>query len=174
MRAWCRLLPLSLVGALALTGCVPPEAAGRPQAPRTTTAAAARPSTTVAALEREAFELVNRYRKGHGLKPLSLDDRISQEARRHSAAMAKGRTPIGHQGFENRVRVLAKAMSFKRSAENVGFNEGFADPAAVALQGWVASRTHRENLEGPYELTGVGVARSSDGGVYFTQMFVGR
>jgi uncharacterized protein YkwD len=168
-RAW-RLLPLGV--ALALTACASPNAAGQPQPPRSP-AIAARPSARNAPLERQAHDLVNRYRKAHGLAPLALDERITEQARRHSAAMARGAAPIGHQGYETRIRALAKTMSFKRSAENVGFNEGFADPAATALHGWIASRTHRENLEGPYELTGVGVARGADGGVYFTQIFVG-
>jgi uncharacterized protein YkwD len=174
MHGWRRIMPLGLVCALALTRCVPPDAASKPQAPRTTAAAAGRRSSAIAALERETHELVNRYRKAHGLARLALDERISEQARLHSVAMSKGAAPIGHQGFENRVRVLSKTMSFKRSAENVGFNEGFADPAVVAVRAWLESRTHRVNIEGPYELTGVGVARSSAGGFYFTQLFVGR
>ena len=38
----------------------------------------------------------------------------------------------------------------------------------------LASPAHRENLEGPYDLTGIGVARSRSGEVFFTQFFVGR
>jgi uncharacterized protein YkwD len=56
----------------------------------------------------------------------------------------------------------------------VAFNQGHRDPAAVAVQGWLESPGHRENIEGPYELTGVGVASNAKGEVYFTQIFVGR
>ena len=35
-------------------------------------------------------------------------------------------------------------------------------------------RGDRENIEGHYEATGIGVAWSADGGVYVTQIFVGR
>ena len=42
------------------------------------------------------------------------------------------------------------------------------------MRGWLASRAHRENLDGPYDLTGIGVARSRSGEVFFTQFFVGR
>src|SRR5262249_14959518 len=161
-------------GVLALTRCVSPSAADRPQAPRTGAAAVARPSASTDTLEREVHELLNRHRKAHGLAPLALDARISRQARLHSAAMATGATPLGHQGFEDRVRVLAQTMSCERSAENVGFNEGYDDPAAVMVRSWLASRGHRENIEGPYDLTGIGATRNAAGEVYFTQMFVGR
>jgi uncharacterized protein YkwD len=169
---WCRRIMLGLVGALALTSCVSPNAAGGSEAPRT--AAAARPSARSAALEREVADLVNRHRRGRGLTPLTLDARISEQARLHSVAMATGRTPFGHRGFDDRVRVLKQAMSFRRSAENVGYNQGFDDPAAAAVRGWLGSPGHLENIEGPYDLTGVGMARNAAGEVYFTQMFVGR
>jgi uncharacterized protein YkwD len=65
-------------------------------------------------------------------------------------------------------------MTTRRSAENVAFNQGHRDPAADAVRGWLASRGHRENIEGPYELTGVGVVSNAKGEFYFTQIFVGR
>ena len=61
-----------------------------------------------------------------------------------------------------------------RVGENVAFNRGHRDPAAEAARGWLASRKHRENIEGPYQLTGVGVATNAAGEVYFTQIFIGR
>ena len=167
-------MPLGLVGALACTGCVSPNAAARPPAPRAPAAAVVPPSARSAALEREVHELVNRHRRAHGLAPLALDARISRQARLHSVAMAAGTTRLGHEGFENRVRVLTETMPCQRSAENVASNHGYRAPASEAVRGWLASRTHRENIEGPYDLTGVGVARNAAGEVYFTQLFVGR
>jgi len=174
MHGWRRIMPLGLVGVLALTRCVSPSAADRPQAPRTGAAAVASPSASTDTLEREVHELLNRHREAHGLAPLALDARISRQARLHSIAMATGTTPFGHQGFESRVHVLAETVSCRQSAENVGFNGGYDDPAAVVVRDWLASRGHRENIEGPYELTGVGAARDAAGAVYFTQMFGGR
>jgi uncharacterized protein YkwD len=108
------------------------------------------------------------------LPSLALDPRITQLARLHSAAMAAGRTPLGHEGFADRVETLSRVMSCRRTAENVAFNQGYRDPAADAVHGWLASRGHRENIEGPYELTGIGVVSNAAGEVYFTQIFVGR
>lgn len=88
--------------------------------------------------------------------------------------MAAGTTPLGHEGFAHRVKALRHVMTCRRTAENVAFDQGHRDPAAEAVSGWLASRGHRENIEGPYELTGVGVVSYASGEVYFTQIFVGR
>ena len=132
------------------------------------------PATRAAALERAVSALVNRHRRSIGLPPLADDPAIARQARLHSAAMAAGRTPFGHAGFADRVGTLRRVMATRRTAENVAFNQGHRDPAAVAVHGWLESPGHRENIEGPYELTGVGVASNAKGEVYFTQIFVGR
>jgi uncharacterized protein YkwD len=126
-------------------------------------------SRTIADAERAVYELTNRHRRARGLAPLGLDPRISDQARRHSAAMAAGTARFGHDGFAERVGGLGG----RRSAENVAFNEGQRDPAANAVQGWLDSRAHCQNIEGPYDRTGVGVARTPAGAVFFTQIFVG-
>ena len=127
-----------------------------------------------AALERAVHEQVNRHRRARGLAPLTLDPRISRQARRHSRAMAEGRTRFGHDGFSDRIEALRRAMTWRRIAENVASNRGRRDPAAEAVRGWLESRAHRENIDGPYDLTGIGVARSAAGEAFFTQLFVGR
>jgi uncharacterized protein YkwD len=127
-----------------------------------------------AALERAVHEQVNRHRRAHRLAPLALDPRISEQARRHSRAMAQGRTRFGHAGFTDRIEALRRVITWRRIAENVASNRGHRDPAAEAVRGWLASPAHRENLEGPYDRTGIGVARSASSEVFFTQIFVGR
>lgn len=166
-----RLIAFALGGALALPGCAPPKAAARPATPPAATRA---PGTRTAALEQAVHELVNRHREAHGLAPLTLDARISREARGHSSAMAARTTPLGHERFADRVKALSRVMACRRTAENVAFNQGHREPAVEAVRGWLASRGHRKNIEGPYELTGVGVVTNAAGEVYFTQIFVGR
>ena len=163
-----RIVVLGLLGALALQDCTarepPGEAlAGTPDVPRAD-----------AALERVVHELVNRHRRARGLTPLTLDQRISRQARLHSQAMAEGRTRFGHGGFTDRIEALGRVMSCRRTAENVASNRGHRDPAAEAVRGWLESRAHLENIDGPYDLTGIGVARNAAGEVFFTQLFVGR
>jgi uncharacterized protein YkwD len=157
------IVTLGLLGALALQACAahdPPRAAN--------------PRSGDAALERAVHEQVNQHRRARGLAPLTLDARITEQARLHSVAMANGRTRFGHDGFADRVKALRRAMPCPRTGENVASNRGHQDPAGEAVRGWLGSPPHRENIEGPYELTGIGVARSPKGEVFFTQMFVGR
>jgi len=163
---------LGLLSALTLQGCPSHDPPGRSRVVRA--AGTAHGPSANAALERAAYELVNRHRRARGLAPLALDPRISQEARLHSLTMADGRTPFGHDGFADRVNALSHVMTCRRSAENVASNKGHRDPASEAVQGWLESRAHRENIEGAYSLTGIGVARNAAGEVFFTQIFVGR
>ena len=156
--------------ALVLLACVAPTASGR--SPRAAPAPSGGKSTS--ALERAAFELVNRHRLDRGLPALRLDPRVADQARSHSADMAAGNVALGHAGFDGRVQALRRAIPWRATAENVAFNRGHSDPAAEAVRGWLASRAHRENIEGPYEVTGVGVASNPAGETYFTQIFVGR
>ena len=131
----------------------------------------AQPSAGYAKLENEVFELVNRHRVARGLRALVLDARVAGAARLHSARMASGKVPPGHEGFRERVGAIRATC--RRSAENVAFNHGHQSPGAEAVRSWLESRGHRTNIEGPYDVTGVGVASSAAGEVYFTQIFLG-
>lgn len=117
---------------------------------------------------------MNRYRRERGLAPLTLDARISEQARRHSVAMATGGVRVGHEGFKDRIRIMQHVMKVGGSAENVGMSQGYAAPARQTVAGWLASPAHRENIEGRYHSTGIGVVRNRAGEIYFTQIFVGQ
>ena len=65
--------------------------------------------------------------------------------------------------------------SSARSTENVALNDySRTRTVAVAVQGWLHSPHHLENIAGEYDHTGVGVARAADGTFYYTQLFVSR
>lgn len=135
------------------------------------------PAAAVAteALESRTYELVNEYRKARGFAPLAYDTRIAAVARRHSEDMAAGRVPAGHDGFETRQRAISKTIPLKGIAENVGVNDYPPSRTVRAtVSGWLKSRGHRENIEGRYGLTGVGIARDARGAYYYTQIFVRR
>lgn len=127
------------------------------------------------ALEREIHALVNQHRARARRPPLQLDDRISALAREHSRAMAQRRRPFGHDGFEERAAALSRIVAVRGLAENVAYDSrtGAALAPSVA-SGWIASPRHRENLEGEYDLTGIGAATAPDGTTYVTQLFVQR
>ena len=126
------------------------------------------------ALEQSVHQQVNQYRKSRNLPPLTLDSRISVQARVHSDAMASGQVPFSHQGFEERVRLSTKSIPFRSAAENVAYNQGFSDPGRQAVEGWIKSSGHRKNMEGNFNLTGIGVSKNARGEYYFTQIFIRR
>ncbi|MBE9030534.1 CAP domain-containing protein [filamentous cyanobacterium LEGE 11480] len=121
-------------------------------------------------LERRAHAQINRYRTAQNLPPLQWSEAIATQARKHSEAMAQGRTPFSHQGFSSRVR--ATRLNFRSAAENVGYNQGYRNPVDVAVKGWLRSPGHKRNIEGDFNVAGIGVSRNSQGEVYFTQVFL--
>ncbi|MEJ1931630.1 CAP domain-containing protein [Nostoc sp. NIES-3756] len=122
------------------------------------------------ALEKAVFERINRYRAARRLPRLTLNARITQQARIHSRNMARGEVPFSHQGFEQRVNAIP--LRYKSAAENVAFNRGYDDPANEAVIGWIDSPGHLKNIKGNYNMTGIGVATNAQGEVYLTQIFL--
>jgi uncharacterized protein YkwD len=122
--------------------------------------------------EIELYDEINIYREDIGIDPLSLTNLISSLCREHSQAMADGEVEFGHDGFEQRFAELLENADISEVAENVAMTGNQNDPIEVILDNWLNSEGHRENIEGDYDYTGVGVVRSSDGYLYFTQMFV--
>ena len=57
-------------------------------------------------------------------------------------------------------------------AENVGYNMGYSDPAGRVVERWLNSPGHKKNIEGNYNLTGIGVIQADQVTYYFTQIFV--
>lgn len=124
-------------------------------------------------LERRIAEAVNARRASRGLDQLGWSDAVAALARRHNAAMAGGRVGFGHDGFEARAAQIAKLLPLARAAENIFRTTPRDDDlAAIALERWVGSRVHLENLEGAFDVAGVGAALASGGDVYVTQIFV--
>jgi uncharacterized protein YkwD len=122
-------------------------------------------------LERRVHQLVNQYRISKNLPPLTPDEIITQQARIHSNAMATREATFGHGGFRVRVKRISTHLPYKTAAENVAYNRGYSDCAHQAVQEWLKSAQHYKNIRGNYRLTGIGVAKSREGGYYFTQIF---
>ncbi|MBA2655601.1 MAG: CAP domain-containing protein [Tatlockia sp.] len=113
---------------------------------------------------------VNEYRSQHHLKPLQLDNKMSEEAAKHSRDMASHTIPFGHLYFDKRInRLYALIKGCQGGSENVAFN--YKDGRDV-VRNWLTSPGHRRNIEGNFNLTGIGLARDKNGKLYFTQMFI--
>ena len=126
-------------------------------------------------LEREVTRLVNQRRVSRHLRVLAYDTAVASVARAHSVAMARGCVPLGHDGFSARAGLVQRFLEFSEIAENVALNDyARARTVNVAIDGWLRSPHHREIIEGAFDITGVGIARSSNGTYYYTQIFVAR
>lgn len=128
--------------------------------------------------ELRAFELVNTERVKKGLRPLVWDAELTRMARLYSEKMASQnffshKSPDG-EGLRERCRAMG-IVGFKRLGENLGYNKGFADAAVSAVVGWMRSEGHRDHiLDREFTRSGLGIARSAEGRVYFTQVFAVR
>lgn len=129
-------------------------------------------ASTHTALVQSIHRQINEYRQSRNLPPLTLNSQISAQAFAHSQAMASGKVPFSHDGFEQRVQVIRQTIPYRAAAENVAFNQGYSNPDVQAVQGWLKSPGHRVNIEGQYDLTGIGIAQNPQGEYYFTQIFI--
>jgi len=112
---------------------------------------------------------VNEYRHKKGLAPLQANSFLSSVALEHSRDMLTGKTPFGHEGFQERIDRIRKRLGpIHVAAENVASGPM---SAREVVDGWLHSAGHRRNIEGNFKLTGIGLAKTGDGMIYFTQIF---
>jgi uncharacterized protein YkwD len=123
-------------------------------------------------LEQEVYRLVNQHRTEEGFPGLKWSEEVARECRVHSRSMASAKIQLSHDGLDERMRRIKKKIDFLRGAENVAFNERVKDPAREAIETWLKSSGHRANIEGEYDMTGVGIAKNKEGRYYFTQVFI--
>lgn len=127
---------------------------------------------------REEFILfeINRIRAQQGLFQLRPNQRLCAVARRHSSNMA-GTGYLSHTdslGRDFKARLGSMVVERYQAGENVATNN-FPDSARVAVQGWCRSPGHLRNiLNEKFTDTGIGVAVSAEGQVFFTQIFLGQ
>lgn len=122
--------------------------------------------------EHDVLGGVNRYRAGRGLAALEWNEAAAEEARLHCRTLLTGPVASPHSGFEGRVARLKRKFFFHRAAENVGLLSPRSGLGDVVVRMWAASDTHRRNLEGAYERTGIGVVQSN-GMVCAAQILLG-
>jgi len=167
---------LTIVGSLSLSAHADNRASLTSSIPaqpsRASVNLAARTDSTTQALEQAVHRQINQYRVSKGLSALTIADSLTQQARLHSQDMAAGKVPFSHQGFDRRVKEIAKSIPYRGAAENIAYNMGYGDPTTQAVEGWLKSPGHLKNIRGAYGLTGVGVSRNAKGEIYFTQIFI--
>jgi len=126
-------------------------------------------------IEIEVLRLTNAYRRSQSLPPLREAPALAGLARGHSGDLARRRpTHVDHLGFMNRFERASKSIALISFSENVArMGRKRPRPANWVVDSWVASAIHRKNIEGDYDVVGVGVFRREDGYYFFTQIFGG-
>lgn len=140
------------------------------------TEASAKAAAAMLAIEQDAFQLINVERSLAGLPALKWNEKVAQLARLHSRNMADYRF-FSHKGVDGltvdgRAEQL-KVGEWRAIGENIAFMQNYPNPAAVAVEKWLQSASHRSNLMGTqWSDSAVGVAMTEDGKVYFTEVFL--
>ena len=135
-------------------------------------------ATNALDLERRAFELINRQRTATGLEALAWSDDAAKIARLHSENMANYNF-FSHTGIDGSM-VNDRADSFgvrkwRAIGENIAYNQGFENPVEFAVERWMQSPKHRDNLlNSRWKESGIGIAVTADGTYYFTEVFLAR
>ena len=129
-----------------------------------------------AAASEQMVSQVNRVRAEHGLAPLEVAATLEALAFERSADMAARRC-FSHtmpEGVDVFVLMEQRGIQYQAAAENLAWNTYGEDQAtAVALQSFLDSPLHRDNLLNP-EFTQIGVGVARDGArSYFTLIFIG-
>ncbi len=133
-------------------------------------------SAIVVSMEQQAFQVLNAKREQIGLSTLEWNDEIAELARMHSENMA-GSKFFNHTDLDGRT-VDERAervglVEWKAIGENIAYLRGHKNPAEAAVENWMKSTGHRQNvLNERYNQSAVGVAVAADGSYYFTQVFM--
>jgi uncharacterized protein YkwD len=141
-----------------------------PPAPAPAPAAA---SGRVGPTEARIYNLINAERRRQGLPALGYSRQLDEMAKIQAQNMARFHK-MAHVLPESGLPTLTDRAQFVgypfgRLAENVAHD--YPDAPSV-VQGWMMSKGHRANiLNSDVVETGIAIARSSSGGLYYCQVF---
>jgi uncharacterized protein YkwD len=129
----------------------------------------------IESLEQQCFDEVNRVRKNRRLPRLNFSEDLLPVARGYSRRMAEQHF-FSHSDPEGRTvrdRVDEADIRWRIVGENLAYSNGYLNPVAASVSGWMESPGHRRNiLEPDYNMTAIGAWISPEGTVYFTEIFI--
>ncbi len=145
-------------------------------APEKSAAVSNKTSAKIFDLEHRVFDLINQERAKAGLPSLVWNEDLARVARGHSQNMAASHF-FSHTGLDGKMvnnrADAAGVKSWRLIGENIAYNRGFGDPTGCAVQNWMNSPGHRDNiLKTDWRESGIGVAVTENGTYYFTQVFL--
>ena len=129
----------------------------------------------IESLEQQCLDEVNKVRQARRLPPLAFYDELLSVARGYSRRMAEQHF-FSHNDPEGRTvreRVDEADIRWRIVGENLAYSNGYLNPVAASVHGWMESPGHRRNILAPdYNLTAIGAWIGIDGTVYFTEIFI--
>jgi uncharacterized protein YkwD len=128
------------------------------------------PGPDLAQRSLKILELVNIERGRHGLPPMAHNDQLAQAAQLHSEeqALYQEMSHTGKDGSNPGDRIARTGYVFRSWGENVAFGYGSAQSV---MNAWMDSPGHRANILSSNTEIGLGLAFSSTGAPYYTQVF---
>ena len=129
--------------------------------------------TRYGATEARIFDLINAERRHNGLAALVYSEQLDRMAKIQAENMARfqkmAHTIPGAQLPTLGDRARYVGYPYGRLAENVAL--GYPN-AETVVEGWMNSPGHRANILNPtFREIGIGIAHSSEGYPYYTQVF---
>lgn len=118
--------------------------------------------------ENELLDLINDYRISVGLNRLDKINHISHVCHEHTEYMIKS-NKVGHDHFCERQMHLHDVLGALKVGENIAFN--YNTPQS-ALNAWLKSNYHKENIEGDYTAFGICIDENEQGQKYYTNIFI--
>lgn len=123
---------------------------------------------TYNASEIETMNLINAYRVSIGLNALEKINHMSYKSEEHDNYMIANNV-VNHNDFVARSENIIKVLGAKSVSENIAFN--YSSPQA-ALNAWLASPGHKENIEGNFTHFGISIRENPvTGKKYYTNIF---
>jgi len=129
-------------------------------------------SADLSQIECAAEKGINAHRESTGRPTFRSDATVAKIARGHSRDMVEGKVAFGHRGLQDRVEQVQKHFEIAGAAENISKHQREESHAEAAVNRWLESPVHLKNIDGNYDLSGVGAAMSEGGTVFITQIFV--
>ena len=130
-------------------------------------------TTAFSSYQQQVLDLVNAERTKRGLSPLTLDAKLCNVATKKAEDMATKNyfdhtSPTYGSPFD---MMRQFGVSYQAAGENIA--KGQTTPQEV-MNSWMNSSGHRANiLSSNFTKLGVGVAKDSNGRLYWSQMFIG-
>lgn len=174
---YCRVGLIAII--FLLSGCeaisqIPPMLPQLPERSPTRIATNPAQSANAAQMENQVRDRINAIRQRQGLSQLRHNEKLAQVARNYSRKMAAQNffSHTSPQGDTMVQRVRSAGIFYLVLGENLFTSTNIPQPVQAAVNGWMNSTGHRENiLRSEYRETGIGIWRRGNT-YYFTQLFM--